>query len=126
MMRRGACFGRCPEYTLTVNSDGLVVYNGIRSTEPLGVYQKNIGAAKAQNVLAQFMYYRADTCSPNYRTRIADLPGLSFTLTQSGKEQLIGNANAGPRFLSYLSESMDSLRNVDNSWKKIRDVPNGE
>ncbi len=126
MMRRGACFGRCPEYTLTVNSNGMVEYNGTRNTEPLGVYQKNIGTAKAQNLLGRFMAYRADTCSATYHSRVADLPGLSFTLTQNGKQQLIGNANVGPRFLVELSESMDSLVNVDNTWKKIRDVPNGE
>jgi hypothetical protein len=126
MMRRGACFGKCPEYQLTVNSNGLVEYNGYRNTTPMGVYQKNIGTAKAQAMLKSFMDYRADTCVTLYTSRIADMPGLSFTLTQNGKKQLIGNAHFGPRFLVDLSEEMDALGKVDNTWKKISSVPNGD
>ncbi len=123
VMRRGACFGKCPEYTITVNSAGLIVYNGTRNAEPLGVYQKNAGTDKAQALLKSFMDNRADTCVTLYRSRIADMPGLSFTLTRNGKQQLIGNANFGPRFLADLAEEMDAMGKPDESWKKISDVP---
>lgn len=126
MMRRGACFGRCPEYTLTVNSNGIVVYNGIRNSEPVGVYQKNVGASKAQALLKQFMDNRADTCVSLYTSRIADMPGLSYTLVRNGKQQLIGNAHFGPRFLVDLSDEVDALGKVDATWKKVSGTPNGE
>ena len=119
MMRRGACFGRCPEYTLTVNSNGLLEYNGTRNADPLGVYQKNVGATQAQAMIKKFSDHRVDTCVTPYTSQIADLPGLSFTIMRNGKSQLIGNANFGPRFLVDLSEDMDAIGKVDGTWKKI-------
>ena len=126
MMRRGACFGRCAEYTLTINSNGLAEFNGTRNVTPLGVYEKNIGADKAQALLKSFMDNRADTCSTMYTSRIADMPGLSYTLTINGKQQLIGNAHFGPRYLVELSDEMDELGKVDDTWKKIRDAAKQE
>jgi hypothetical protein len=120
MMRRGACFGRCPEYTITVNSNGLVEYSGTRNTTPMGLYQKNIGVAKAQALLKEFMDNRVDTCSGLYTARIADAPGLSYTLMINGREKMIVNAHFGPRFLVDLSEEIDAIGKVDNTWKKIR------
>lgn len=119
MMRRGACFGRCPEYTLTVNSNGLIEYNGTRNATPLGIYQKNISASKAQALLKEFMDNRADTCSGLYTARISDVPGLSYTLMINGKEKMIVNANFGPHFLVDLSEEIDQIGKVDNTWKKV-------
>ena len=118
-MRRGACFGRCPEYTITINSNGLVEYNGTRNTTPIGVYEKNIGAEKAQAMLKQFMDNRVDTCSAIYTARIADVPAISYTLTLNGQKRQIVNANFGPHYLVDLSDEMDELGKVDDSWKKI-------
>jgi hypothetical protein len=125
-MRRGACFGRCPEYLLTINSNGMAEYVGKRNTTPLGTYQKNIGAAAAQKLLRSFMDYRADTCRELYTSRIADLPGLHYTLTINGKKKSIANANFGPDYLIRLSEEVDGLGQVDGSWKKISDMPTDE
>ncbi len=120
-MQRSACFGRCPEYILTINSNGLAEYNGTRNTTPLGVYQKDIGAAAAQKLLKEFMEYRVDTCSELYTSRIADMPGMHYTFTINGNKQVINNANFGPPFLIQLSEDMDKLGKVDATWKKISD-----
>lgn len=121
-MRRGACFGRCPEYTLTINSNGKAEYSGKRNAEPLGVYEKNIGTVAAQAMLKKFMSYRADTCSELYTSRIADVPGLYYTLRLSGRDKIINNANFGPEYLTTLAEEMDQIGKVDASWKKVRDV----
>jgi hypothetical protein len=119
MMRRGACFGRCPEYTLTVNSNGVLEYNGTRNANPLGVYQKNIGTSNAQAMIKQFVDHRVDTCVTAYTSNVADLPGLSYTIMRGSKSQLIGNANFGPRFLVELSEDMDEIGKVDATWKRV-------
>jgi hypothetical protein len=120
-MRRGPCFGRCPQYDATIHSDGRAEFSGSRNVSPLGVYKKNIGTAAAQKILRAFMEYRADTCSELYESRIADLPGLFYTLTINGKTKVINNANFGPSYLTTLSDEMDALFHVDASWTKISD-----
>jgi hypothetical protein len=118
-MRRGACFGRCPEYVLTINSNGMAEYKGIRSVEMVGVYQKDIGTDKTGAILKEFMDWRVDTCAELYRARMADLPGLSYEFTINGKKKSIGNANFGPRYLISMSEEIDRVATPDKTWKKI-------
>src|SRR4051812_12046100 len=61
-MMRTSCFGRCPNYVVIVKSNGMVEYQGRRFTKYTGVYEKNIGATRAQALLNQFKAYRVDTC----------------------------------------------------------------
>lgn len=122
-MRRGACFGRCPEYTITVRKDGTLEYNGTRNTMPLGTFQKNIGIEKAQALLQQFADFHADTCRAYYIARVADVPTLSFRITVNGKEQSIGNAGFGPQYLGELAAEIDAMGKVDDGWKKIGEAP---
>ena len=67
------------------------------------------------------MDYRADTCSDLYESRIADLPGLFYTLTINGKQKQIHNANFGPEYLTTLSDEFDKHFRIDGSWTKISD-----
>ncbi|MBS1614885.1 MAG: hypothetical protein JST06_02070 [Bacteroidetes bacterium] len=123
MLRRGACFGRCPEYTLTIHSDGLVEYLGTRNATPLGGYQKNFGTDKTNTILQAFMDHQADTCRAYYISRVADAPGMSYTLMYGAKKQLIGNASFGPSYLGELGAEIDALFKVDDSWKKVSEAP---
>jgi hypothetical protein len=121
-MQRGACFGRCPEYKLTIKSDGTVIYQGARNAPSLGTYQKNIGAEEATKVLNEFSQYRVDTLQDTYRQTISDVPGLGYTFVINGREKSVGNANFGPTFLLSMAELMDNYGKVDANWKKIADV----
>ena len=117
-MRRGACFGRCPEYTITINSDGLVHYSSFRNATPEGDFEKNLGN-RARKLLKEFMTFRADTCKDRYEPKMADLPGLDYTLTINGEKKRIYNAHFGPTFLISLSNEIDGLGRVDSTWKKV-------
>jgi hypothetical protein len=117
-MMRTPCFGKCPYYSLEIYSDGRIRYSGIKFTEHQGVYEKNVGAAKAREVLREFQTYRVDTCSAEYFNRITDIPGINYTVKMNGKSKEIRNAHFGPAFLKDLAKDMDKLGAVDNSWKK--------
>lgn len=44
-MRRGACFGRCPQYTVAVDGDGGVTFNGDRFVNASGAHSGNADMA---------------------------------------------------------------------------------
>jgi len=118
-LRRGACFGRCPEYAITIKNDGSAEYRGFRNADPMGVYQKNIGVQAAQDLIKEFTDMRVDTCSAVYFSRIADMPGLNFSFILNGKEQKVENAQFGPLYFITLGDEMDRLGKPDANWKKI-------
>lgn len=118
-MSRTACFGRCPEYSIEVYNDGLVRYTGRRNVKDSGIYEKNIGEAKAAALLQDFNTYRVDTCKESYQILISDLPGLNYTIQYNGKTKNIRNASFGPNFLKILAKNIDDAIAVDATWKKI-------
>lgn len=121
-IERTACFGRCPNYSIEVYSNGLVRYTGRMFADPSGTYEKNIGATKAQKLLKKFDTYRVDTCSEVYENRIPDLPGLIIHVTYKGKEKEIHNASFGPDFLDLLAKDMDAVSTPkEEGWKKTAD-----
>lgn len=46
LLRRSGCFGRCPEYSLTIAGDGGVVFDGQRYVSAPGRHQGRADAAK--------------------------------------------------------------------------------
>lgn len=119
-MRRTACYGRCPEYTIEINENGMATFTGIRFTPDTGTFRKNIGASKAIEIINQFETYRADTCQNGYRNRIEDLSGLILTINYKDSTKTIRNANFGPIFLRQLGQAIDAAgKKTDDSWEKV-------
>jgi hypothetical protein len=118
-MQRTVCYGRCPDYTIEINKNGMTTYTAVRFNEDTGIYQKNIGSKKAKQIFSEFASYRVDTCSERYEKIISDLPGLIFTIKYANRTQKIANANFGPAFLKSLAETMDTYgKKSGNGWKK--------
>ncbi len=119
-MHRTACFGRCPQYKIEVKGDGTATYTAIRFNPDTGVYTKNIGAAKAKEIIDQVKLYRVDTCSNFYENRIQDLPGLIFTIQYRDSTKNIRGANFGPGFLKAIANTLDeAAKKTDDSWKRV-------
>ncbi len=53
-LERTGCYGECPVYRLTVNSDGSVVYVGTRWVKVLGRQVYNISQAQVAELQAAF------------------------------------------------------------------------
>lgn len=121
-MNRTACFGRCPVYSVEIYPTGLVRYSGALFTNHIGVYETNIGKTKAQHLMKEFSMYRVDTCKNQYENRIVDLPGIIFNIKYGKTNKRINNAHFGPMFLRTLADHVDSLSQVNDSWKKKADT----
>jgi hypothetical protein len=120
-LRHAGCFGRCRDYTIEINKNGLATYTATRFNQDSGVFTKNIGTAKAMEIINQFSAYRVDTCQDNYESRIPDLPGIVYTIKYENKTKRINDAKYGPPFLMQLSGQIDKVvqEPVDDSWKKV-------
>jgi hypothetical protein len=119
-IHRGACFGRCPTYTLRLSFDGKAIYNGRKFSTHPGTYEKTVDATRVQEIFKQLERYKVDTCQARYKT-IPDMSPLDYAIVyKDGKEVNIENANSpfAPKFLKGLAEEMDRLAPIDDSWKK--------
>ncbi len=119
-MLRTPCYGRCPNYEITLDKDGNAVYTGLRFTPDTGTFTKNIGAEKAKEIFDQFRTYRVDTCQDMYRNRSSDLPGILLTIKYQDSTKNIRNAQMGPYFLKALATAIDdAAKKTDDGWTKV-------
>jgi hypothetical protein len=124
-MYRTSCFGRCPNYFVEVYKTGLVRYTGMRFVQDSGLYEKNIGAAKAQQVLNRFNEYRIDTLKNEYPLLVSDLPGINYTFRYGNVTKKVMNSHYGPWFMKDLAKEVDELVKVDGvlkldrNWKRV-------
>ena len=120
MMYRTVCYGRCPEYSIEINKDGMATYTGMRFAPDTGIFKKSIGKAKAKEIINMFIANRADTCREMYENRIPDVPGLTITIKYPKKTKKIFSANFGPGFLLEIAEAMDAAakKTDKKGWKK--------
>ncbi len=128
-VHHGTCFGRCPDYALKVDRNGLLTYTGFRFVDDTGVYQKNINKAVANKLLDEYSNYRIDTCQELYENRIPDLPQLYYTITFNKKAvKKIYCANWGPKYLTTMADKMDKIGKKTDSvgWKRVGGVPKGQ
>lgn len=122
-MHRTVCFGQCPDYIIDINASGMATYTARMFTPDTGVFRKNIGKAKAAEIIALFNKYRVDTCSEMYENPLSDLPGLNMHINyKKGKKKSVFNCAFGPSFLNEIAESMDAVGKKeeinDPTWKK--------
>lgn len=123
-MERTPCFGQCPFYSIELTANGTVTYTGRQFTEYSGIYQKEISADKVAALFKKFQEKNVDTCSEEYTSMIADVPGLVYEIKYAGKEQSqqILNAHFGPHYLKEFSYEIDKIGQPDDSWKKIGEI----
>jgi len=121
-IHRSACFGRCPDYLVQVNKDGMVTYTGYMFVKDSGTFQKNIGVKDAKKIMDMCTTYRLDTCKDVYENMIPDLPGLYYIVQYNNSVKKIANASFGPDFLKEIAHSIDAVAQVDGTWKKVPDT----
>lgn len=133
MMKRTSCFGRCPSYSVEVYKDGVVRFTGIRFVKDTGIYEKNLGAERAQKLLASFGSKRVDTLKEEYDVLISDIPGINYGFKYQGGTKDVRNAHFGPKFLKELAKEVDELVRtdeqtfkIDETWKRISEGPKGD
>lgn len=120
-MRRTACMGTCPDYSICLEANGQLTYTGYRFVKDSGVYTKVISSKLYNPIMNKVWQYRLDTCSRMYESRIADLPGIYYTIAYRDSVKQIFNANFGPEFLETLANELDQLGlKHDKTWKKAK------
>lgn len=122
MTYHSVCYGRCPEYRVEINANGLATYTAMRFTADTGIFQKNIGKAVAKEIIDMCTANRIDTCRNVYENRIVDIPSITFTVNYGAQKKEIRNAGFGPAFLKEISAKMDEVGvkpPENNGWKKI-------
>ena len=115
------CFGTCPNYKLTIFSDGLVSYEGIEYVKTVGKASGRITRAKLNALVAEFnnidYFNLADSYIPGDKTcpeSWTDMPSANTSLTWHGRSKAI-NHYYGCRGLNVLDQLMELEKKIDEA-----------
>lgn len=102
---RTVCFGTCPSFVFTVESDGSCVYKGRNFVDMIGTYKGSVTEEQINTIRLQALALGYDTLQARYdQPMVSDLPSTITAI--DGKRVL--NRYHGPD-LSRLYARLDSL-----------------
>lgn len=127
-MNRGACYGSCPIYTLTIDGRGGVVFDGEADTAVVGPHSRTMTTDALEQLVSELR--RIDFFSlGDYSLRSTecvqhwtDHPSVSITLRMDGREKTVHHYLGCRGFaleerLIALEMRVDALAGVE-PWKK--------
>ena len=107
---RGACYGMCPIFELTVMKDGRAFYLGKNHVDRIGRFQAIIDYSDMAPVLQkanEIGYFELNGVYDN--EGIQDLPNIITAIANNGKLHRVRNRYKGPAALRMLYIELDTL-----------------
>ena len=129
-LRRSACFGRCPIYTVSVTTDG-IVFDGAGFVAATGKHTDKVDQGKVRGLAKRFIdddFYSMDS---KYAARVTDNPTyvLSISIDGHSKEVVdyVGSWEGMPAVITDLENEVDAFAHTAR-WIKGPDqmTPEGE
>ncbi len=110
-LERTACFGACPVYTVTIYTDGTVVYNGERFVDVEGEQTATIDPETVRQLVAGFEAAGYFGWDDEYTDmHITDLPTIITSVARDGETKQItryAGDDSAPAALPYLETWID-------------------
>jgi hypothetical protein len=115
-LERGACFGTCPIYRVSIYADGRVVYEGEDFVDLTGEQSSQIEPEMVDMLIASFDEAGYFEWNDEYTEQlVTDLPYITTSVTKDGVTKRIvrysGDSNA-PLLLPYLETWIDDAANT--------------
>ena len=108
-LERTSCFETCPDYKVTLQRDGTIIYEGRRFVQMMGTYKGEAyyGFDRlAQLILAQKYFDMKD----KYSRPITDMPSAITSVVRAGKRKtIVDYAETGPIELWGVEMAIDGI-----------------
>ena len=130
-LTRGACYGFCPVYTVTVNDQGEVRYEGRNFVNVVGAATSTIPPADVARLVARFDDVGFNDLRDAYRGEMTDFPTYTLSITRNGQTKTVvdyaGTSAGMPREVRALQDDVDRVTGtaqwVLRDGQPVRDRP---
>ena len=118
-MRRTACFGTCPQYTISIYDDGTINYEGKLFVEKIGNFHSNIPVSLVQKIKSKLEEINFFSFKEQYDSPITDVPSVIIQVSINGKTHKVIDRFRGPNELKYFQNFIDSISESVIDWDKL-------
>ena len=116
-MKRTPCYGTCPQYQVTIFSNGLIKYEGKRFVDKIGCFHSKLSRKKIENIVSlvnKINYFKLDSV---YSSNVTDLPSVVTEVLVNRKNHRVVDKNLSETKLNILYDEIDKLIIEVNEWK---------
>jgi hypothetical protein len=120
-LERTTCYGDCPYYEVKVYSNGVVVYNGRKNVEYLGLHEGVLSQKQIRQLLDKAKsvgYTYLENKYPIKGLGIIDFPVCITSVKEGERKKMVYNRNDSPqRLIEYQNFFDELIEEVE--WKKV-------
>lgn len=118
-LKKGACFGKCPIYYLTINQDGYANFEGEANTDKLGVYGKQISEIQFNALEKAFIDSKFETFSEKFASQIEDLPTTTIGYHNGEVYKKVSGKEDRPEQVLQLQFLLEKIADSDD-WTMLQ------
>jgi len=125
-MKKNPCFGKCPIYDITIDTDGYVEFNGQRFTDKLGKFSKKIPKFVVAGLYKEFEAIGFMEMPEKYPSKLHDLPKTSLTFHPDAKtERTVVGDSFRPEELLALDKKLTEIA-MSDGWTLLEKKENSD
>jgi hypothetical protein len=117
-MQKTSCFGRCPVYLISINSDGRAEYLGTLHVKKLGKFEKQLNEQEKNDLFSAFNNSSIWEMKDEYLFNATDIPSTIVTYSYNGKTKTIKDQKDAPEKLKELEKMVEAIAESDG-WKQL-------
>jgi hypothetical protein len=118
-MSQGACFGRCPVYSLTLYSDSTLQLEGKQFMNYIGFFKRKLDNDQYSTLITKYKNLNIDSLKTEYDAGIADYPSqfIYFFSPDGRVMKKVRNSGNAPQKLDELISTLRPYIN-EMGWEK--------
>ncbi len=118
-MKKTPCMGTCPNYDISIFSNGNVVLNAREHVGMEGTFNAKLTDNQFASLMEAFESNDFFSYRDSYKSNKTDLPTTTISFKQDGKEKTIVDYDGAPQSLKDLEQKVDDLLELLN-WKPAK------
>ena len=119
-LEKTSCFGNCPVYSLYIFENGSVIFDGVKNTDIIGSYKKQLSHSELKDIINSFNNANFFDFEDEYTSSITDLPTTYISYNYKGKYKKIRDYTGAPKKLKELEKIISNIVN-EEGWDKVKE-----
>jgi len=118
-MTKGACYGHCPVYSIIINGNGKVEFEGRKNIKKVGKFEKELTEKEISKIFNEFECANFFDFHSEYTADITDLPTTYLTFEHRGFKKEVMDYYDAPEELKKLEKLVEDVALNEEGWKKV-------
>jgi len=118
-LKRTACYGSCPVYTIKIDKNGKGLFEGVENVEKIGRFRFLLSQDELMEIEIAFQEVDFFQLKKIYDAQVSDLPTTYISYNKDGNRKKIMDYYGAPEKLRTLENNIETLV-LTKKMKKIR------